>query len=69
MAREVVEAMAPADGEIYVDGTFGAGGYARALLDAADCTVWGIDRDPVAVASTSSREASGRWPSCWPSGP
>jgi 16S rRNA (cytosine1402-N4)-methyltransferase len=50
MAREVVEAMAPADGEIYVDGTFGAGGYARALLDAADCTVWGIDRDPVAVA-------------------
>ena len=50
MPREVVEALAPADGETYVDGTFGAGGHALALLDAADCTVWGIDRDPVAVA-------------------
>ena len=42
---EVLEILAPRDGGIYVDGTFGAGGYSRALLEAARCTVWGIDRD------------------------
>lgn len=46
----VIEALAPRDGGIYVDGTFGAGGYARAVLAAARCTVLGIDRDPDAVA-------------------
>ncbi len=50
MLDTVVEALAPRAGGIYVDGTFGAGGYARAILDAAPCTVWGIDRDPDAVA-------------------
>jgi 16S rRNA (cytosine1402-N4)-methyltransferase len=47
---EVLQALAPRDGGIYVDGTFGAGGYSRAILEAADCAVWGIDRDPDAVA-------------------
>jgi 16S rRNA (cytosine1402-N4)-methyltransferase len=46
---EVVEVLAPRDGAVYVDATFGAGGYSRALLEAADCTVWGIDRDPEAA--------------------
>ncbi len=50
MLREVIEALSPRDGAIYVDGTFGAGGYAEAILAAADCRVWGIDRDPEAVA-------------------
>lgn len=50
MLAEVLTDLAPTDGEIYVDGTFGGGGYARAILDAADCTVWAIDRDPEAVA-------------------
>ncbi len=50
MLHEVMEALAPRDGGIYVDGTFGAGGYSRAILDAASCSVWGIDRDPQAVA-------------------
>jgi 16S rRNA (cytosine1402-N4)-methyltransferase len=45
----VVAALSPRSGGVYVDGTFGAGGYARALLDAAPCTVWGIDRDPDAI--------------------
>jgi len=49
MLREVIEALNPRDGAIYVDGTFGAGGYAEAILGAADCRVWGIDRDPEAV--------------------
>lgn len=47
---EVLAALAPRDGATYVDGTFGGGGYARALLDAAACTVWGLDRDPDAIA-------------------
>jgi len=46
MLHEVVEALNPRDGAIYVDGTFGGGGYSRALLEAARCRVWGIDRDP-----------------------
>jgi len=49
MLREVVEALAPRDGGIYVDGTFGRGGYSRALLAAAKTRVIGIDRDPDAV--------------------
>lgn len=53
MLREVLKVLAPRDGAIYVDGTFGAGGYSRALLDAADCTVWGIDRDSDAVAAAA----------------
>ncbi|WP_207476866.1 16S rRNA (cytosine(1402)-N(4))-methyltransferase RsmH [Arenibaculum pallidiluteum] len=48
---EVVAALAPRAGGVYVDGTFGRGGYARAILDAADCRVWGIDRDPEAIAA------------------
>lgn len=49
LLNEVVENIAPKDGGIYVDGTFGAGGYTRAVLDAADCTVYAIDRDPDAI--------------------
>jgi len=50
LLAEVLAALAPKDGGIYVDGTFGAGGYSRAILEAANCAVWGIDRDPDAVA-------------------
>lgn len=42
--------LGPRDGAIYVDGTFGAGGYTRAILEAANCTVFAIDRDPDAIA-------------------
>jgi len=49
MLPEVLKALAPVDGEVYVDGTFGAGGYSRAILDAADCIVLAIDRDPAAL--------------------
>jgi len=42
---EVLTALQPEDGEIYVDGTFGGGGYALRVLAAADCKVYGIDRD------------------------
>lgn len=50
MCAEVIAALQPRDGGTYIDGTFGAGGYSRAILDAADCRVWAIDRDPEAVA-------------------
>ena len=50
MLREVLDILAPRDGGVYVDGTFGAGGYSEGLLEAASCTVWGIDRDPAAAA-------------------
>lgn len=50
MLQEVLKALAPKDGGIYVDATFGAGGYSRAILEAAQCTLWAIDRDPQAQA-------------------
>ena len=50
MLKEVVAAIAPKDGGHYVDGTFGGGGYSRAILEAADCRGLGIDRDPEAIA-------------------
>ena len=50
MLREVIEALSPRDGAQYVDGTFGGGGYSSAILEAADCRVLGIDRDPAAIA-------------------
>ena len=49
MLNEVLENISPKDGEVYVDGTFGAGGYTKAFLDSADCTVIAIDRDPAAL--------------------
>lgn len=49
MLREVLAGLAPKDGGIYIDGTFGRGGYTRAILEAADTKVFGIDRDPEAI--------------------
>ncbi len=46
MLNEVLSALAPKDGETYVDATFGNGGYSEALLRAANCRVIAIDRDP-----------------------
>jgi 16S rRNA (cytosine1402-N4)-methyltransferase len=50
MLHEVLEALKPCDGGRYIDGTLGGGGYTKAILEAADCSVLGIDRDPDAVA-------------------
>ncbi len=50
LLREMLAALRPRDGCVYLDATFGGGGYAGAILDRARCTVWAIDRDPAAVA-------------------
>lgn len=57
LLSEVLDALAPRDGGRYLDGTFGRGGYARALLAAADTRVLGLDRDPAAVAEGQRLEA------------
>ncbi len=49
LLNEVLHYLAPQPGGVYVDGTFGAGGYTRAILAAADCRVIAIDRDPNAI--------------------
>jgi 16S rRNA (cytosine1402-N4)-methyltransferase len=49
MLPEVLGALSPADGGVYIDGTFGAGGYTNGILNAANCHVMGIDRDPTAI--------------------
>lgn len=46
MLDEMLEWLEPRTGGVYIDGTFGAGGYSRAILKAADCHVYAIDRDP-----------------------
>ena len=50
LLAEVLEALAPNEGDVIVDGTFGAGGYTRAILDSG-ASVVGIDRDPDAIAA------------------
>ena len=50
LLESVIAALDPRSGAVYVDGTLGGGGYTSALLAAADCIVWGIDRDPDAIA-------------------
>jgi 16S rRNA (cytosine1402-N4)-methyltransferase len=50
MLPQVLRHLAPSDGEQILDGTFGGGGYSAAILAAASCTVWAIDRDPAAIA-------------------
>ena len=46
MLKEVLQYLHPQSGEVYVDATFGNGGYTKAVLEAAACKVIALDRDP-----------------------
>ncbi|WP_174516987.1 16S rRNA (cytosine(1402)-N(4))-methyltransferase RsmH [Wolbachia endosymbiont of Cardiocondyla obscurior] len=45
LLKEMLSLLSPQDDGIYVDATFGAGGYSKAILESADCKVYAIDRD------------------------
>jgi 16S rRNA (cytosine1402-N4)-methyltransferase len=55
LSREVLELLAPRDNCVYVDGTLGGAGHSKALLDAANIRLIGIDRDPAALAAARER--------------
>jgi 16S rRNA (cytosine1402-N4)-methyltransferase len=50
LLAEAMAALALKDGGVYVDATFGGGGYSREMLARADCRVIAYDRDPDAIA-------------------
>lgn len=50
MIKEVLEILHPVAGHVYVDATFGRGGYTRAFLDFAKCRVIALDRDAEAIS-------------------
>jgi 16S rRNA (cytosine1402-N4)-methyltransferase len=56
LLAEVLEKLAPAPGQTIIDGTFGAGGYSRAILETG-ASVVAIDRDPTAIAAGRDMEA------------
>ncbi|MBI5941206.1 MAG: 16S rRNA (cytosine(1402)-N(4))-methyltransferase RsmH [Caulobacterales bacterium] len=60
LLAEVTGVLRPAPGEIIVDGTFGAGGYARAFLESG-AQVVAFDRDPSARRFAEPLEATGRF--------
>jgi 16S rRNA (cytosine1402-N4)-methyltransferase len=66
LRAEAVTALRLRAGGIYVDGTFGAGGYTRALLDEPDTRVIAIDRDPAAAETAAALAARfpGRFTFC-----
>ena len=62
LLSQALSLLAPRSGASYIDATFGAGGYSRAILEAAPgCSVVAIDRDPAAIAlGAPTTEAFGR---------
>jgi 16S rRNA (cytosine1402-N4)-methyltransferase len=49
LVEKVIEGLAPVDGAIMVDATYGGGGYSKAALAIANCTILAVDRDPEAM--------------------
>jgi 16S rRNA (cytosine1402-N4)-methyltransferase len=60
LVNEVIAALALSGGDTAVDGTFGAGGYTRAMLAAGAGRVFGFDRDPDAIEAGRSLAADAR---------
>ena len=61
LLRPLLAAVAPVTGP-WLDGTFGAGGYTKGLLDAGAARVIAVDRDPLAfeMAQSWAADYSGR---------
>src|SRR5262249_9228875 len=57
MLDEVVDVLAPRAGAIFIDATFGGGGYSQELLSRAKCVVYAIDQDPEAIKRGASLTA------------
>lgn len=59
---EAVDALEPRDGGLYIDATFGRGGYTTYLLQQANCHVIAFDQDPeaIAVGETIQKNYEGR---------
>ena len=57
LPQEVIDGLNPQPGSTIVDGTLGGGGHAQAILEliGSDGTLFGFDRDPIAVADTRTR--------------
>jgi len=49
MLKECLSFLAPRDGQIFIDATFGSGGHSAAILSSASCKVYALDRDPSAI--------------------
>lgn len=62
MLKESIKHLEPKDNELYIDMTFGAGGHSRKILEAADCKLFTLDRDPIAYekAKTLAEEYPNR---------
>ena len=62
LGRPAVDFLKVRDGGVYIDATFGAGGYSAAILGLADAQVIGIDRDQSAIAAGADlvQQAAGR---------
>ena len=62
LGHEAIDHLAPREGGIYVDATFGAGGYSRAILDVPGTRLIAIDRDSTAIAGGAelAERAAGR---------
>jgi len=55
---EILASLSPKDGQTIIDGTFGAGGYTRAILDSAEVEVVAFDRDPSAQGAAEIIQAA-----------
>ncbi len=60
LLAEAMDALALRDGGVYVDATFGGGGYSREMLARADCWVIAFDRDPDAITRGAALAASAK---------